>query len=575
MHANRFVPTVAVLLLVSGMAKASPRDELLRVTPSDTALVLLVQNAREHRNNLIGSPFMQWLPSTAVGKKLLESAEIKLLRDSTQMIFNELGTTPAALLEDVLGEAVTFSFSPAPADRPNEERSLILIRPRKPEVLLKLIDKINDLQIRSGESKGVEDKQYAGVTYRERQKPGNLSEYFCFRGNIFAFSGNESEIKSFIDRDKTAAKFEDQSPVLLDRLKKLGISDAAAVILINPRALDGELKSKLASAKIDEKRFLTRFSEIWTALDSAGLYLTLDKNIELGVSVRFTPGKLPADARKWFTGPRKVTTAERLIPQDALFGIAGQVRAVELIEVISSLVPHEPGKPGVQEWLTEAVGPIVGRDKLPLVLDALGPNWAVWAEPPAKDGVLPKFVGALEISGEGESRGKSEKAILQAVQFGFNRARVYYNSNHQDQIEIKEEKDPSSGATITVLVNEKGFPPGFAPAYAIVSGYLVVATSPESIRSFDSKVPNNSVQTDYSTFGEVKWSAVPSYLLANAPHLAKFLADLSAGSEIALREQLEALASVLELIESAEVIARGDDNGIRLGIRVKMAKPLK
>jgi hypothetical protein len=574
-HHACFVLVVASLLFHAGATQASPRDELLRLAPEDAALVILVQNAREHYRNLNESPFAKWFPTTAIGKKLFESGDLNQLRESVKMVFSELGTSPAALIEDVLGEAVAFAYSPAPSDRPNDERALILIRPRKLEVLVKLIDKINDLQIRSGELTGVVRREYAGAAYYERQKPGSGREFYCFSGEVFTFSGNEGEIKAFIDRDKTAAKVADKPPQLLERLKKLEVADAAAAILINPRAFDAEVKSKVASAKPDEKRFLSRFTEIWSALDFAAVYFTLDKNMEFGVSARFVPGKLPADAKKWLTGPRNITTAERLIPDSALFGFSGQVRAVELMEVVKSLLPQEAGKQGVNEWFTEVLGPIVGRDKLPLVLDSLGPNWAVWAEQPAKDGVLPTFIGAVEISGEGENRAKVEKALLQAVEFGFTKARVMYNSKHQDQIELKDDKDPRSGATIMILVNEKGFPPGFTPAFAVVRGYLVVATSPEAIKQFEAPVLNQKLQVGFTTLARFSGTQTRTYLIAHASQAAKILADFGVGPEKALREQLDALASVLELIESADLIARGDDNGIRLGVRINLAKPLK
>jgi hypothetical protein len=458
-----FALAVAISLFATDVATAaSPRDEVLRVAPADTAIFILVQNARDHYHNLSESPFVQWFPTTTIGKQLFASADLKQLRESGAMIFSELGTTPTALIEDVLGEAAAFAFSPAPPDRPNDERALILIRPRKPEVLAKLIEKMNSLQTRSGELKGIVQKEHAGAIYHERQKPGSGSEFYCFRGDVFAFSSVESEIKAFIDREKATAPVSEKTPELLGRMMKLGIANAAGVILINPRALDVEMKAKVAGAKPDEKQFLSRFTEVWSALDSAAIYLSLDKNLELGVSVRFHPGKLPADVKKWLTGPRNVTTAECLIPNGALFGFAGQVRATELIEMIASLVPREPGKPDVKAWIALVLGPIVGRDKLPLVLDTLGPNWAVWAEPPTKDGILPTFVAAVEINGEGETRAKAEKALLQAIEFGFQTARVAYNTKHADQIEVKQEKDPRNGATITTLVNNK-FPPGFSP----------------------------------------------------------------------------------------------------------------
>src|SRR4051812_34977928 len=111
---NHLAPLV-VLLLAAPAVAAPPRDELLRVAPADAALVVVVQNARDHVRNIAGSPFAEWLPSTAVGKKLLGSSGLTQFRDAAGKILGELGTTPQAVLDDVLGDAIAFAYSPAPA----------------------------------------------------------------------------------------------------------------------------------------------------------------------------------------------------------------------------------------------------------------------------------------------------------------------------------------------------------------------------------------------------------------------------------------------------------------------------
>ena len=247
--------------------------------------------------------------------------------------------------------------------------------------------------------------------------------------------------------------------------------------------LDAEVKSRVADAKPDEKRFLSRFAQAWSALDAAAIYLKLDTDLEAGVSVQFQPGKLPDDLKRWLTGPTSRSLPSALIPQNAIMGAAG-IRAVELIELVASLAPIEDGKPGVKEWLELTLGPVVGRDKLPLVLNALGPDWAAWAEPPVEHGFLPTAVAVIQISGNGEERTKAEKALTQGIEFGFQMLRVAYNAKHTHQIELKEETDPKSGIVLRSLVNDKGFPPGFRPSFAVVKGYLVLATSPEAIRRF-------------------------------------------------------------------------------------------
>ena len=96
--------------------------------------------------------------------------------------------------------------------------------------------------------------QYAGESYSERQKTDGASDFYCFRGNVFAFSSSEAEIKALIDRDATGAK--DKPPELVARMTRLGVADAAVVVLVNPRPLDAELAAKVKNARPDEKAFL-------------------------------------------------------------------------------------------------------------------------------------------------------------------------------------------------------------------------------------------------------------------------------------------------------------------------------
>src|SRR5262249_33758248 len=153
-------------------------------------------------------------------------------------------------------------------------------RPRKPDLLAKVVDRLNELQTNSKELKALVTHKHEGETYYERQKPEGPSDFYCFRDGVFAFSASESEIKAVIDRDKTSAK--DKIPELVARMTKLGVADAAAVLLVNPRPLDAELAAKVKNAKPEEKGFLTKFAEVWSATEAAALYFSLDTGAEAG-----------------------------------------------------------------------------------------------------------------------------------------------------------------------------------------------------------------------------------------------------------------------------------------------------
>ncbi|MCE9567272.1 MAG: hypothetical protein K8U57_35165 [Planctomycetes bacterium] len=566
--------TIFVLLIATTPTFAAPpRDELLRVAPPDAALLVVVQNAKGHIRSLTESPFVEWFPSTAFGKKLLVSVDLKQFRDVATTILPALGTSPQAVLDDVFGDAVAFAYSPAPEGKPGEERAVILIRPGKPESLVKILEKLNEIQKNNGELKAISRRVHAGAEYFERQKPEGAGEFYCFRNGVFAFSTSESDIKAVLDRDKTEPK--DKPPVLVARMQKLGVADAAVVVLVNPRPLDAEVKAKIAAAKPDEQRLFKRFEQLWTGLEFAAISVSLDKEAELSLSLRFHPEKLPADLKSWLIGPHEYNTAQYLIPEKALAGFAGHAKASELLDLVASLAPMPDGKPGVKEWVGKTFGSIVGQDKLPLVLESLGPNWAAWAVSPTKDGFLPTVVAAVEVSGDGDKRASAEKTLLQAVEFGFQSVRVAYNTKHADQIELKETKDADTGVVIRSLVNDKGFPAGFRPSFGLTQGYLVLATSPEAIKQFKPPVQDGPLMKGYTLLAKVSGTETRKYLQTHGDKLAKFLAEIGTGDAKTLQGHIEGIVAGLELVDTVDLIHRDIENGMKLSVRVKTTKPLK
>ena len=569
----RLLAALAASLALALPASAAPRDEALRLAPPDFALVAVVQNFRDHSTALLESPFAEWFPTTALGKQILGAAPVDGLRDQLTPILAALGITPKELFHDVLGDAVVFAYTPAPPGDPKGERSVILVRPRKPELLEKVVGRINELQLQSKELKALAEHKYGGAAYFERQKPDGPSDFYAFRGGVFVFSAADAEIKAVIDRDRTAPK--DKSPELVARMTRLGVAEVAGVILINPRALDAELAAKAKGAKLGERLMLSRLAEVWSATEMAAVYLSLDAGAELGLSVRFHAEKLPPGVKDWLVGERTPPALWQSVPDDAMLAVAGRLKVKPLLDLLS-LVNAAEGKPSVREQIAEALGPVVGKDKLPLVLDALGPDFAAWVVPPAAGAksALPTVVGAVKVRADGEKGASAAKALVQSLEFGFQTARIAYNARHDDQIELREEKD---GDVVIKSLAGEAFPAGFRPCFAMKGGYLLVSTHPDAVKSFKAPAAEPKPGGDVP-LARLNATAAREYLTANAPALAKLLASTGVGGatdEKELTRQLGMLAKALDLVDRAELLVRGDANGVRLMLRVKTAKPLK
>lgn len=568
----RAISALALTLTLALPAQAAPRDEALRLTPGNFALTFVVQDLRGHSSAVIESPFAAWFPTSALGKKFFASSDFKSVTDSSTPLFAALGVTPSEVFHDILGDAVVFAYAPAAPGGTPGERSIILVRPRKPELLAQVIDRVNDAQVRSKELKAVVSHKHAGEAYFERQKADGASDFYCFRGSVFALSGSEAEVKAVIDRDRTAPK--GRPPELVARMAELRVADAAAVLLIHPRPLDAELAAKVKNAPAGERGFLTKFAEVWRATEAAAVYFALDAGAEAGVSVRFDPAKLPAGAKSWLTGERTPSALWGAIPNNALAAVAGRVKPNDLLDFLGSLT--EEGKPTPRETIEQALGPIIGKDKLPTVLDALGPDWGAWVLPPtegtgeAKD-QLPVAVAAVKVQ-DGKN-GEASMALLHSLEYGFQAARVAYNARHKDQIELREEKD--GDAVVTSLAGE-GLPPGFRPCFALKGGYLLVSTSPDAVKSFQPPAGGPKAGGDVP-LARFNATTARAYLTSHAAALAKLLTSTGAGdgNEKTLAEQLGGLAALLEPADRVELLARGDAAGLKLVFRVKTARPLK
>lgn len=549
--------SLALILVaaLAGPAFAAPVDELLRVAPPDAAFVLVVKDARTHVANLQKSPFAASFRASPLGRQVLESGDLKKLREAIDHICTQTQTPPRAFLDEVLGDAVVFALYP---EAGGQERSILLLRPSNPALLDQFVEKLNTLQKASGELESVKSSSHGGGTITERKKTAGGSEFYASRNGSFAFSSSESEIKAFLDRDSAREK----RPAFNESISRLGLDSAAAVLLVNPRALDSELDAKIAGGKPSEQAFLQWFTGYWKKLDAAALYLKLDADAEIGLALR------PREGESLFA-PVAASHLWSSIPDDALLAVAGRQKLSDLLDSLGQLIP-EDGLRALRAVVEQSLAPIIGKDKLPVVVDALGPNWALWIEPPST-GFLPATVFAIEVQTAGAKGDEAQRALGGAMQYLFQTAQVIHNTRRADQIELVVEED--GGATIRSLRGDKSFPAGVQPAFAIKDGYLLLASDPSAIRRFRKPAaPKESVDVPLARFSA---SALRKYLQAHGPALAEYASAHSGKPASEVRSWLTAVAEMFEPIDRVDVVSRSSGSGVHLALRLTTSKPLK
>jgi hypothetical protein len=551
--------TLLTLLLGARARAADPAGELLRLVPPDTAICVVVRDLRTHQKTLAESPFAVWVRESPIGKQLADPAQVAKLNALAGFLADQLGVTVDQLRDDIFGDAILFAYQPGPPGKPQEEIGLVFLHARKPDVLAKLVARLNQLQQKSGEVRAVREKSHRGRAYFERAKAGDGREYYYLRDGIFAFSSREDAIRRVIERDLADAKSPNR---VTTGLTALGLMDELVVCWFNPRGFDAELATRADTAKHPgEKAFLNQFRKVWLATKDVALYATPSRQLEIGLAASFDAERLPKEVREVLFPPPGASALWSIIPDNAILAISGRLNVPKLLAAVGSFLPPD-GRAGLTTALEQGLGPIVGRDKLPAVLAGLGPDWTAWVAPPASGSWVPSAVLILRLTDQ-------QKAITQAVDFAAQMARVHYNRTHADQIERTDET--RDGATVKTFTNDQVFPPGVHPAYAVTGGYFLLATSPARIRRFQPPTPRPAPD---APLARLSAQHLREYLAAHRTRVAAVVAGWSGRAAQDVERELASFAAVLEVFDRVELHATSADGKLRLAVRIQFVKPL-
>ena len=568
-------PTCLLLLFLwPTWLDAAPIDELLARVPPETGICLIVQNLREHGDQLVKSPFAEVLANSPLAEKLFPQKDRAKLAAFDALLRANLDTSFAEVRDDILGDAFVFAFRPAPLDRPDEEQGLILLRPRNPNRLGKLLERLNELQKASGEIRAVRTLSYRDFSYQVREKPEG-AEYYLFHEGIFAFSGQESALRALIDQSILAARPEAPLPAVQQARQRLELESAFLVCWFHPRVFDSYLRPE-NSRDPREQAFLSQFRRLWQSCDSLAIYAHPRQNFEVGFAAAFQPQRMPAELKPLLLEPARPTRVATAIPEDSLVAAVGTIDLPAWLEALASFLPASD-RDGIKQLLEDGLGPVIGRQRLPSLLQGIGPGWAAWVIPPPHDSVsgLPLAAVAVELS---TSEPNISPAIGQALEVGFHFVRISYNRTHSDQIDLHDEADGAN--RVRFLRNDAGFPPGFQPAFAIKGNLVLLATHPDAIRGLQppaSHPDRLGLASPKLTTLDWRISATRILALLEQHHksLAKVIAEWTECEKGAVTRELSIFHELLKLLKSIQLTSQTDRGRLRWRLQVEFSQPLQ
>lgn len=551
------VTAVALLLAAVPLAAQTPRDELLRLVPADTAICLVVQGVRERSQTIAASPLAAWVRDK-YRPALGAAPELEKLKDVEKLFTTFLGVSLTDLRDDIFGDAIVLTYTPGPVGRPDAEQGCVMLQARDPDKLTALVGKLNALQQTTKELTAVTQQAHAGQKYFQRVKADGRHEFYLLDNGLFVFAAQEGSIRALIDQRQNLKA--DPSPVA-KAMGQLGVQDAFLTCWFNPRKLDAEVAAHVAAAgSAKEKAARRQFAQIWSAFDSLALYVAADKDLELGFAAAYRADALPAEWKVLLGSRARASALWQVIPDDALFAVAGRATGSQIVDALLSFTPADD-RVAVRAEVEKTFGAVIGRKNVPGLLRGVGPDWGVWVT--RGRSWVPSATLALGLADDEAVRAAAAKTVT----FYTQNAQAGYNRDHDDQIESHTEKD------VTVFANPTLFPAGVRPAYGLTDGYLVAASSPDQVTAFRKPTLTAAVPAE-AVVMRVSGAALHAYLNEHAKPIAAWVAAQQDRPLDAVVKEIGTVAEAVSVLDRGEVVLRGDGQVLRCTVRLKFVKPL-
>jgi hypothetical protein len=559
----------------SFLRAATPCEELLRLVPDSIGFCVVIQDLRSHALAWRSSPFLEQLRRSVLTAKVHNCAQLKKLSQFESKMKEKLGFDWERLRDDLLGDAVVLAYRPGSPGQPQQEQGVILLRARKEQILTELITRINKVQQEEGMLKGLWERRYNGVVYYrrleydKRTKRNKPPIFYYVHGPILALSAQEEMLRQVIDGDRMRPGGYGEA---VRRLRELGAERALLAVWLNPRAFDAELDAKIANAPGERSTAIKHFARYWRALDSVVASLSLhERDISVSLGFRACVAELPPAARRLFWEAATVSDVWQRLPSSALLAAGSRLDGVALLDALGGFLTPQ-GRRTLHATLNRSFATLLSHEDFTgSLLPALGPDWGLCLNPPDAGTGMPCLLFALRVNAS-RTKKNIDGVLLALLDFAARLIILTHNHQHPDS-SMKLQTGAIHGQDVRYLSCARGLPAGVQPAYGLLDGYLVLASSLESINRFANAKPQAPADASVPLL-RISFKDLRTYLMKNRPSIVQFFIERNKLSRDAARQQVDDLLAGMHLVERAELNQRSAPGQVIFTLTVQATRTL-
>jgi len=272
----------------------------------------------------------------------------------------------------------------------------------------------------------------------------------------------------------------------------------------------------------------------------------------------------------------------RRMPQSALFAAGGRLDASALLDVLGGFLTPQ-GRKALLATLNRPFATLLAEENFTAnLLPALGPDWGLCLSAPAastngsptarENQAMPQLLLALRVDAN-RTKKTPERTLLSALDFAARFIVFAHNNEHPDS-PLALKTGAVQGQEVRYVAGEQGLPAGVQPAYGLLNGYLVLASSLESMNRFSQAEPASAADAPVPLL-RISFKDWRSYLTMHREAIVQFFAEHHNLSRVAAGRQVDGLLAALQFVQRAELHQRSDSNQVIFTLTVETAQALK
>ncbi|MFO0887686.1 MAG: hypothetical protein U0790_00920 [Isosphaeraceae bacterium] len=400
---GKAILALGILLPAASIADDRPADRLLDLLPPDAGLTLTIEGLRDGAADFLASPAADRLMDLPAARAWLASDQFRKLAAARREIEAGTGMGLLEIRDELLGDAAVLAMYQSRGAPPDDARGVLLLRPRDPDRLARLVDAVNRADARILRRLGT--RSHRGVPFTMREFRGGTKPdewYAMLDGPVLAWSNSEALIRAVIDRHEEASLPSLRRLAAFEKVRRALPDRSVLGLYANARFLEDQLAAAPEPAREGDRRMASAIRQYARSVDYAGIALEWSDGPRVHLHQEIDPARIAPSMRAWADRGGSTEGLLRGMPSNPVVLIAGNLHVPPILGGLKMLMdPRDWSRLELLAQATTGVEP----DRLWALMGAIGPAFALGVE--AENGGTRGFVGGVGELGpaiDGESK---------------------------------------------------------------------------------------------------------------------------------------------------------------------------